>query len=138
MDGNKFNYKLYFIKDCDCGKIINEHLLPTSIQESNLTSLFSTCVDCLVFANTRFESKKFADMLIRSVGQYSEITIENQSHLRELPNKLCEVCGTCSNFINEREIEECSICDNDSDEDESPPMKKVIFDALIFEVLFPF
>lgn len=140
MDGgNKLQYKLYFIRDCDCGQIINEHLLPNSIQESNLTSLFTTCVGCLIYANTRFQLKKFVNMLTRSVGKYSEITIENQSQLRELLNKLCEVCGTCPNFINEREIEKCSICDKDNGEDEKPPMKKVIFDGLLlFSKMFFF
>lgn len=77
--GEEVSYTLHFIKDCDCGENINEHLLPNSIREPDLTSLFSTCVNCLICANTRLDSKKFVSMLIRSVGKYSEIAVENRA-----------------------------------------------------------
>lgn len=125
--GEEVSYTLHFIKDCDCGEKINEHLLPNLIREPDLTSLFSTCVDCLICANTRLDSKKIVSMLIRSLGKYSEIAIEDRTQLRQLLDKLCEVCGACPNFINEEEIKKCLICDNE--EENELLIKEVIFVA---------
>lgn len=125
--GNSCCYQLYFNKDCFCGKTINEHLLPNSIQKPNLTSSFTACVDCLIYANTRFESTEFIKILIRSVGEYSKIIIKNQSHLRELLKKLCDAYGMCPNFIKGEQISECSHCDDVYDESGAPLKNKVFF-----------
>lgn len=122
------NYKLHFIKDCECGVLINEHLLPNAIEDSSLKSLFTSCVEWLINANIRYESSKFAKILTRAVGNYTEIEIENRHQLRELLDKLCEACGICPNFIIEKEIKECSFCDIEKEEEESQK-KKVIFAA---------
>lgn len=111
----KDNYVLYFIKDCDCGDIINERLLPNFIQKADFNNLFNACVECLIYANIRLDSNKFVKLMTRAVGNYSEITIENRSHLRELLDKLCDACGTCRNFNNE--------------EGDEPLMEKVTFTA---------
>lgn len=121
-------YKLHFIKDCECGVLINEHLLPNAIEDSNLTSLFTSCVEWLMNANIRNESTKFARILTSAIGNYTEIEIENRHQLRELLDKLCEAYGICPNFINEKEIKECSFCDIEKEEEE-PQKDKVIFAA---------
>lgn len=127
-ESKKHNHKLHFIKDCECGALINEYLLPNSIEDSNLTTLFTSCVEWLIKANIRYESNKFVAILIRAVGNYTEIDIENRHQLRESLDKLCEACGICPNFINEKEIKECSICDIEKEEVEQQK-EKVIFAA---------
>lgn len=118
------SHVLYFIKDCDCGTIINERLLPDSVEDSNLARLFIKCIDCFIYANTLMESVKFHKLVTSSVGDYSKLTIENRSQLRELLDKLCNVCKICPNFISEERIENCSLCDN---EENQPQTENVIF-----------
>lgn len=130
-EGKENSYTLYFIKDCNCGEIINERLLPNFVRESNLTTLFAKCIECLIFANTRLNSKKFVDLLIRAVGKYSEILIENQIHLRQLLDKICDACKACPNFIHEAEIKSCPLCDS---EEKSPP-KEVLLVAFFLCIL---
>lgn len=125
------SYKLHFIKDCECGVLINEHLLPNAIEDSNLASLFTSCVESLINASIRYESSKFAKILIRAVGNYTEIEIKDRHQLRILLDKLCAACGICPNFINEEKIEECSFCDIEKEEAE-PQKKKVISAAYFF------
>lgn len=132
--GKNGSCTLYFVKDCDCGEIINERLLPNSISESNLTSLFAACIECLIFANTRLEANKFVKLVVRSVGNYSSTTIENRLQLRQMLDKLCKTCRICPNFINEENIKRCPLCD-DSEGDE-PGEKKVILHA--FSSFSPF
>lgn len=111
--GKEDNYTLYFTKDCNCGVIINEHLLPNFIRESTLTSLFVKCIDCLIFANIRLDARRFVNLLIRAVGEYSDIVIENRNHLRQLLDKICDACKACRNFVHETEIKECPLCDGE-------------------------
>lgn len=127
----QISHVLYFIKDCDCGTIINERLLPDSIEDSNLTRLFVKCIDCFIYANTRMESGRFHKLLISSVGEYSKLTIENRSQLRKLLVKLCNACKICPNFISEERIENCSLCDNDENQ---AMTENVIFILLFFHL----
>lgn len=125
----QISHVLYFIKDCDCGTIINEHLLPDSIEDSSLAHLFVKCIDCFIYANTRMESGKFHKLLTSSVGEYTKLTIDNRPQLRNLLVQLCNACKICPNFINEERIETCSICDNDENQ---PLTENVIFNLLRF------
>lgn len=125
----KISHVLYFIKDCDCGTIINERLLPDSVEDTNLARLFVKCIDCFIYANTRMESGKFHKLLTSSVGKYSELTIENRSQLRKLLVELCNACKICPNFISEDRIENCSLCDNVENQ---PLMENVILILLLF------
>lgn len=120
---------LYFNKNCEVGKIINEHLLPDNFQETSLKSIFKACVELLLGAN--IDSIKFSTALIRSVGDhYGDVEVKSRLHLRMLLQKLCEACGACENFIGEKKIEKCGVCDEDSDDDDDldvdePVIKKV-------------
>lgn len=127
----QISHVLYFIKDCDCGTIINERLLPDSIEDSNLACLLVKCIDCFIYANTRMESGRFHKLLTSSVGEYSKLTIENRSQLRKLLVKLCNACKICPNFISEERIENCSLCDNDENQ---AMTENVIFILLFFHL----
>lgn len=131
--GKENGIVLHFNKNCEVGKIINEHLLPDNFKENTLEKVLSSCIDHLLCAN--IDSYKFSTSLIRSVGAvagtYREIEVKDRSHLRTMLRKLCRACGACENFIGEEKIEKCPMCDdddesssNDKDVDE-PLMKKV-------------
>lgn len=124
FNDEQISHVLYFIKDCDCGTIINERLLPDSIEDSNLGRLFVKCIDCFIYANTRMEASRFHKLLTSLVGEYSKLTIENRPQLSKLLVELCKVCKICPNFISEKRIENCSLCDNDENQ---PLRENVIF-----------
>lgn len=112
------NYMLYFNKYCECGKFINEHLLPNFVCESSLSKVFVACVEQLIGSNICMDSTRFASCIVRTIGNYYEMKIVDTVHLRRLLTQLCELCEACPNFIAEKIFDECLNCDGDNNGDD--------------------
>lgn len=121
-------HKIVFNKYCKEGQIINDKLLPDSIQKSSYKELFTACVEELFIAN--IDSKQFASKLVKLFGDYTTLQVKTQNVLKKFLGKLCEACGgACKNFISTERIDKCPNCDEDSGEKEvgsEPVPKKVI------------
>lgn len=136
MESRKENgIVLHFNKNCEVGKVINEHLLPDNFQETTLTNVFLTCVEFLLCAN--IDSYKFSTALTRNFGVYGDVIVKSRMQLRQLLRKLCSACGACENFIGLEKNEKCCLCDEDEDDDDEPVIKKVTSFAslpLLFQI----
>lgn len=123
----KNSFKLYFNKNCEFGKKINEHLLPNAIYAPTLTKLFHTCIEVLICAN--IDSANFTKALVQAgVVNYTEVTVESTKHLRKLLDKLCHSLKACVHFIDGKKMLKCPMCENDDhSEDGGHAAKKVMF-----------
>lgn len=121
-------YTLFFNKDCDIGKSINEHLLPEQVQKPSLSELLVECVEKLNCANIQTDSIRFTKLLMSKIGNYYEINVASRSHLSDLLKQVCELFEACPNFIAYKKNNSCENCDGDGKKAvEKPPVKKVSF-----------
>lgn len=130
-------FKLYFNKGCECGKFLNEHLLPDDVGATSLSDVFIACIEKLFCANIHTDSTRFANALIRKIGKYYEIQVRNPLHLRNLLKQVCEVFDACSNLISSKQLNACRFCDGDNEKEE-PKAKKVKLVLAFYRNLFFF
>lgn len=107
---------IHFNKNCECGELINEKLLPEKICARNESELFEICVDALTSAN--YHPAKFGEILKSCVGNYGTKNVSDRKQLKKLLKALCSEFNACQNFITEKPLLKCPHCETDDDTDD--------------------